>query len=95
MSKSYMIVYDNKVEDDYSALESELSKYSPFWHDMNRAWIVVTEEDASDIYYRIKDLINPKNRILVIEVKNEHAGWISNQSSHWINRNVKNDIRIE
>jgi hypothetical protein len=89
MNKAFAIIYDLKTPNrDYSGLFEELKKSPKWWHYLESTWLIQTSENPTQIWNRIVKHINNNDRVLIIEVRNNIQGWLSQDAWDWINQNV-------
>lgn len=88
MEKAYLIVYNMKSDNNYEILEQELKSYKKWWHHLNQAWIIISEETPFQIWKKIEDKIDRRNNLLIIEVKKNAEGWLPREAWDWIKENL-------
>jgi len=82
----YIIGYDlNKPGQDYAELFEALKSFPSWWHYLDSTWLISTNNNATEIFNKLKPYIDTNDRILVIQANNDHAGWLSQKAWDWIN----------
>ena len=90
MSKVYSVTYDLKTPGrDYTPLYAALKTFPKWWHFLDSTWLIATEESPSQVYKRLVSTITQKDRLLIIEVRNNAQGWLPKEAWDWINQNVQ------
>ena len=90
MSNVFAVNYDLRVKakPDYEGLWKELKKSPNWWHYLESTWLVQTHETAHDLWLRILPHIHDRDRVLIIEVRNNSDGWLPKEAWDWINQNL-------
>ena len=85
--KIYSITYDlKKPGRDYSGLYDAIKSYEDWCHPLESTWLVLTQHTASQIWGVIKRHIDQNDSVLIIEVKNDRAGQLPDETvRNWIN----------
>ncbi len=81
----------NKSEKDYEGVIQAIeSAGDEAWcHYWDSAWLIrSTLESASDVFAKIKPHLDSDDTCLVIEVKNNKQGWLSEKQWDYINSNI-------
>ena len=90
-TSAFLISYDLKFPGgDYSGLYKEL-KHSPtkkWWHHVESTWIILTDESAGELWARIKSNIDKDDTVIIIEVRDNASGWLTERAWNWIHENV-------
>ncbi|HLR00022.1 MAG TPA: hypothetical protein VK102_06560 [Sphingobacterium sp.] len=86
--KVYSISYDLSTPGtDYDALYEAIKQYR--WaHYLESTWWVATNDSANQIFNNIQPHIDDNDRILVIELKDNKAGWLPQEAWDWLNNNL-------
>ena len=69
----FIVSYDTKTDNDKKILDV-IQSYTPHAQICKNTWAVVTSEEATDIRDKLKEILNPTDRIFVIR-SGEEAGW--------------------
>ncbi len=86
----YSVNYDlNRPGQNYAGLISELENSPNWWHFLKPSWLIATFETPEQLWDRISPHIDKSDTVLIIEVVNRRAGWMSQEAWHWINVNVR------
>lgn len=87
--KAFSINYDLKTPGrNYTALYDAIKASGKWWHYLDSTWIVVTNEDANQIWKRLASTIDKNDYLLVIEVLDNVQGWLPKDAWNWIHENV-------
>ncbi len=86
MNKIYSISYDlnrpgQKYEDLYEAIESYINCKI-----MKSHYLVYTNENANQIYNRLKPYLDDNDYIFISEVTSNMGGWLYTIACDWINK---------
>ena len=86
---AFSINYDLKGPGrDYTELYDAIKASGKWWHYLDSTWIVVTNEDAQQIWTRLASTIDKNDYLLVIEVLDNVKGWLPKDAWNWIHTNV-------
>lgn len=86
----YAVTYNlNTPGRDYRPLYEELKRSERWWHFLESTWLVSTNETATLLSNRLVPHITQNDRLLVIEVRNNAQGWLTNDAWTWIHQNVQ------
>lgn len=90
--RAFAINYDLKVpnrnyEGLYEAIKQSGTKW---WHYLDSTWLVVTNDNAQQIWNRLAQQIDKNDYILIIEVRDNVQGWLPKDAWEWIHTNVPN-----
>jgi hypothetical protein len=89
MSKAYLITYDLKTPGrDYAKLYEAIKASQKWWHYLESCWVIVTDENPTQIWNRLAPAIDNSDRLLVIEVRDSVQGWLPKDAWDWIHSNV-------
>jgi hypothetical protein len=89
MRKAYSINYDLSAPGrDYKGLYDALKEFGGWWHYLESTWIVVTDSSPAQIWEKLKPHIDENDSLLIIEVKDNVSGWLSQKAWDWIHENV-------
>ena len=87
--KVFSVSYDlNKTGQNYSELYEELKKSTSWWHYLDSTWLIYTHESASQLSERLLKHLDKNDRLLVIRVTNDYAGWLTQEAWNWIRQYV-------
>lgn len=84
----FMITYDlNTGGYDYLPLFNEIKTLGPWYHPLERMWIVYSEFNKDVIVGRLQSRINlDKDRLFVAEVNSTTSqGWLGTKFWEWFN----------
>jgi hypothetical protein len=85
----YCVSYDlHKPGQNYEGLFDQLKNSPGWWHYLESTWLIATSETAQDLAKRLFGVIDANDSLLVINARNESAGWLPSKAWDWINRNV-------
>lgn len=89
MEKVFVVVYEfEKPTDNYESLVNELQSSSAWWHYMKNVWLVRTNEDADELFRRVRPHIDDDVNLLILEAGSERQGWLTEEAWEWINENI-------
>lgn len=87
--KAYCVSYDLKAPGrNYSGLYVELKKSGLWWHYLESTWLVGTDETPNQMWQRYSHHIDQNDRLLIIEVRDNTQGWLTQKAWDWIHKNV-------
>lgn len=82
----YVISYDlNKPGQDYAKLYDALKSFSSWWHYLGSTWLISTNNNATEIFNKLKSHLDNSDRILIIKADKDHNGWLKQEAWDWIN----------
>lgn len=70
----YIIAYDASRKEKEQEIIAVIKQYPIHAQICENTWAVVTDEEATDIRDKLKQVISPEERIFVIK-SGEEAGW--------------------
>ncbi len=81
----YSINYDLRAPGrDYKLLYEKIKGLGVWWHYLESTWLVKTNLSAQGIAEILHPAIDKNDNLLVIEVGNDHAGWLDKKAWEWI-----------
>lgn len=81
-----LITYDLKRPvQNYAALHEEIKRGGTWWHHLESTWIIETTESPQQMYNRLVRHIDQNDRLLIIEVKRNYWGWLTDKAWEWLN----------
>ena len=88
---AFSINYDLKAPDrDYAGLYGAIKQSGKWWRYLDSTWIVITQEDAEQLWNRLAQHIDKNDYMLIIEVRHNVQGWLPKDAWDWIRANVPN-----
>ena len=88
----YFITYDlNNTGKDYAGVFQAIKDASDgVWcHYWDSSWLIRSKyESADSVFEKIKPHLDSDDRCIVIEVKNNKQGWLTNKQWDYINNNI-------
>ena len=86
--KVYIVSYELRKKKIYTGLFEQL-KASPGWcHYLGPTWLIATEENAKQLYNRLKPHLDQEDSILVIQAGTEMEGWLPEDAWKWIHQTL-------
>lgn len=85
---AYAVSFQLDARYDYTSLFEELRASPNWWNYLPNMWLIVTSESAGELWSRLGPHITEDDRALLIEVRNDSAGWLPQEAWQWINDNV-------
>ena len=86
----YVVSYDlRKPGKDYKGLSEELQRSPGWWHYLESTWLIVTSDNASQLYNRLAHHLDTGDSILVIEAGSDRQGWLPKDAWTWIQQNLR------
>ena len=86
---AFSINYDLKAPGrNYDGLYEAIKASGKWWHYLDSTWIVITNEDAKQIWSRLAPHIDKNDYLLIIEVLGNVQGWLPKDAWEWIQANV-------
>lgn len=85
----YNVSYDlNAPGKNYTDLIKELENSPLWWHYLKSTWLISTNETPAQLWDRLSVHADQNDSFLIIEVRNNSAGWLKQEAWDWINNNV-------
>lgn len=85
----YLITYDlKKPGQDYSNVHDAIKSCGTWWHYLESTWLVDGHLTVEQISARIRSHIDQNDRLLVIGVTGDYAGWLPKDAWEWINARI-------
>ena len=89
MNKAFAINYDlRKPDRDYTGLSKAIKQGRKWWHYLESCWLIITDETPDQIFDTLKPHIDKDDRLLIIEVRDNVQGWLTDKAWNWIHTNV-------
>jgi hypothetical protein len=86
---AYLVSYDlRKPRRNYKGLLEELERSPGWWHYLDSTWLIVTSENADQLYRRLKIHIDESDSLLIIQVSGDYQGWLPKEAWTWIGKHV-------
>lgn len=86
----YAVNYDlKKPGRDYEALYDAIKSCGVWWHYLGSTWLVDTSLSAQGIWKKLQDHVDENDRMLIIGVTKDFAGWLTQDAWDWINSRLK------
>lgn len=71
----YCISYDLRTPGkDYDSLINAIKAYPAWWHQTESVWIVVTDQNATEVRDNLMKLLDRNDRLFVVSLDREWAG---------------------
>lgn len=89
----YLIGYDlNKADKNYDGVYTAIKESSvngaTWWHYLDSTWIIKSNLTVNQVSDKIKPETDENDRFLVIEVKNNKQGWLTQDAWDYLNDNI-------
>lgn len=90
MAQHYIITYDLRSQKiDYTRLTTAIKSFSDWAHPLERVWVIYTEDDAEDIFNRLKQFIDAStDRLLIVKMpgieRKSIQGWLGSNFWTWL-----------
>ena len=85
----YAISYDlNKPGQDYNSLYEAIKSLGSWWHHLDSTWLLDTHYTAQQVSDKLMQTMDKSDRLLVIRVTREYAGWLTQDAWDWLNSGV-------
>lgn len=82
----YAINYDLKRPgQSYQALYDAIKSCGNWWHYLGSTWLVERNGTAADIWNILAPHVDSNDRVLIIRVRPDFEGWLSQDAWNWIN----------
>lgn len=89
MNKAYIITYDIKGDTtNYLPLFEHIKNNYRWWHYLDNAWIVLSDENAKSIYDKLNVFLDADINILIFELGKDRQGWLPKKAWKWIKKNI-------
>jgi len=87
--RAFSINYDLKAPGrNYNDLYDAIKATGKWWHYLDSTWIVITNEDPTQIWNRLAGTVDKNDYLLIIEVLDNVQGWLPKDAWDWIHANV-------
>lgn len=81
----YLITYDlNRPGQNYESLYKAIKSYGSWAKPLESTWLIDTREKANQISDRLRPHIDKNDSLLVTEIGNDRAGWLSKEIWNWL-----------
>jgi hypothetical protein len=91
MANVYMVSYDlHRPGQDYDDLIDELKLSRAWWHHLESTWLIYTDENAEELFHRLRPYLDGNDELLVMRVCDESFGWLKPRAWRWIDKHVPN-----
>lgn len=88
-NKVYVVSYDLKSKDrDYDPLIEAIKRSPRWWHHLKSTWLVESSETAEQIWDRLAPFVSEEDNFLIIEVRKNYGGWLTEKAWGWIESHV-------
>ena len=85
----YLVTYDLiKPGQDYFKVHEAIKSCGAWWHFLESTWLVDGHLSATEISTRVRAHIDPNDRLLVVGITADYAGWLPQEAWEWINTRV-------
>lgn len=87
----YMITYDlnnpgQKYDDVINAIKEASTAWCSYW---KSSYLIKSNyQTAKEVFEKIKPHLDENDSVLVIEVKNNKQGWLTNKQWNYINNSI-------
>ena len=90
MSTPYLVSYDlNKSGKDYKSFYDEIDKQCKAWcKPLRSVYLVRSDLSVNELSDKLKAVIDNDDFLLVIEVRNNKQGWLSEKNWEYINKKI-------
>jgi len=84
----YLITYELSKDKDYTSLYDAIKEYGTWWHYIESAWIIKTDETVSEISRKLTRYLDEKDdSLLVIKIDPSlRQGWLPKKAWEWIKK---------
>jgi hypothetical protein len=87
-----MITYDlnaegQKYDKVIQAIKDSSDAWCTYW---KSSYLIKSDLTPNQIQEKIKPNLDSNDRLLIIEVKNNYQGWLSEEQWEWIKNNIFN-----
>ncbi|MBS0155163.1 MAG: hypothetical protein JSS38_11245 [Nitrospira sp.] len=85
----HLVTYDlKKPGQDYTSVHDAIKGCGSWWHYLESTWLVDSRMTAEQISAKVRRHMDENDRLLVIAVSGDHAGWLPQAAWDWINSHV-------
>lgn len=85
-----LVTYDlRQPGQDYTTVHDAIKSCGEWWHYLESVWLVNTYMTPGQIAEKVRQHIDANDRLLVIGVTGESAGWLPQDAWDWINARVQ------
>lgn len=82
----YAVNYDLKRPgQNYGPLYEAIKNCGAWWHYLGSTWLLDTSLTAAGIWKRLAPHVDQNDRVLIIGVTRDKAGWLTSDAWEWIN----------
>lgn len=92
-----LLITYNKMDHSISIdnLHQSIQKSSEsWWHHLNDTWIIRTNLTVNQVFNNIAPNITAKDRLMIVEIKKNYQGWLSNDAWTWLNKEFDKDMNF-
>lgn len=84
-----LVTYDLKAPGkDYTKLYEVLKTAPTWWHYLESTWILRTDESVQAWSDKIRQVMDPNDLLLVVDVTNKtRQGWLNPKAWEWLKTN--------
>ena len=83
--KVLLVTYDLRHPgQNYTGFYSTLQKSKFWWHYLESTWLLATELSPRDWYNKLKTSMAENDNLLIIEVKRNYYGSLTEEAWNWI-----------
>jgi hypothetical protein len=82
----FLVTYTLNPMRANAELAKELQK-SPTWmHYIDSSWLIATNEDAIQLYSRLRPFFRDSDHLLIVEIKKQatYYGWLPEKAWEWL-----------
>ena len=89
MTSVYMVTYDlSRGANRYEGLLAELADSPAWWHYLESTWLIATDENADELWERLRGHTIAADNVLVMEVRDDSQGNLPPEAWTWIEEHV-------
>lgn len=86
-----LVTYDLKGggREDYAELYAELKSLGTWWHHLESSWIIVTDENPTQLWLRLKPHFGEGDHVLILDIDfSDRQGLLPRRAWEWIRKHV-------
>ena len=85
----YIVSYGLGKKKNHIGLFEQLQASGGWWHYLDSTWLIATQDDANQLYRRLKPHIDEQeDSILIIQAGTDMQGWLPKDAWEWIHREL-------
>jgi uncharacterized SAM-dependent methyltransferase len=84
----YLITYELHGSRDYKGLTDVIGSFDAWWHYIESTWLVVTNDDANEIFEKLRPHLDEGDYILITKINKDNQGSLPKKAWDWIKQHI-------